>query len=244
MHLEETRQSIRHLVDERNPADGMVAYYAFYHDADKTTIYTYPDNGRVEGFVTLSRTGIDLFRPFVTMRLPIHNLEMSAALLRRALPVGSEAFISAPVAYEPLITALFDLFNYERLVVYQLLDLRVQPQVNVLIMREDEHEMPRFVIKQPIQGHRTTVASAALNWISPYFAEIAVHTRPEYRQRGYGRGVVQMMSDYLLRRKRTPLYVVNPNNTPSLQLAQSLGYVFTGHEEVMLEAKARVNEYI
>ena len=50
----------------------MAAYYALHHPDDKTTLVVPPtaEGQRANGYVALSRTGIDLFRPLVTMRLP------------------------------------------------------------------------------------------------------------------------------------------------------------------------------
>ncbi len=191
MSFSALQQSIRHLVDEWSAADAMVAYYAFHHDADKTYLVTSPPAAeRAEGFVTISRTGIDLFRPLLTMRLPIHDLAQSRELLMQALPPGQEAFAAVPESHLPLVRALCEIQSEEPLNLYALPAERFKPLINVLVTREDEHEMPRFVVKQVVNGQRTAVAAAGLNWLSPRFGEIAVRTRPEYRQKGFGRGVV------------------------------------------------------
>lgn len=240
MSLSFLQQSIRHLVDEWSAADAMVAYYAFHHDADKTYLVISPPAAeRAEGFVTISRTGIDLFRPLLTMRLPIHDLAQSRELLMQALPPGQEAFAAVPESHLPLVRALCEIQSEEPLNLYALPAERFKPLINVLVTREDEHEMPRFVVKQVVNGQRTAVAAAGLNWLSPRFGEIAVRTRPEYRQKGFGRGVVATLAEYLLAHGRVPLYAVNPSNAPSIYLAESLGFVDTAVREWMLEVRMR-----
>jgi hypothetical protein len=141
MDLAAVRYAIRPLLDERLPADAMAVYYAFHHDADKTFIVTSTaPAGWVDGFVTCSRTGIDLFRPLLTMRLPLEDLERSRTLLQTALPSGQEAFAAIPPAYLPLIRALCDVQTEEELAVYALPAERFKPLINVLATREDESD--------------------------------------------------------------------------------------------------------
>lgn len=247
MSLSQVRRAIRPLLNERLPADAMTAYYALHHEADKTQIVTLDDPQR--GFVTLSRTGIDLFRPLVTMRLPLQEaeageeaLEASATLLLKALPAGASVFAVVPEAYMPLLRAFAQIQSDEQLHLYALpAHIELKDEINVLVTREDQNGLARFIIKQQIDGRRTAVAAAGLNWQSPHFAEIAVRTRSEYRQKGFGRSVVHALAAYLSRRGRTPLYAVAPHNTASIQLAQRLGFQDTGHREHMLELEIRAN---
>jgi len=51
-----------------------------------------------------------------------------------------------------------------------------------------------------------------------------VTTRPELRGRGYGRAVVSRLTTHILREGKLPIYQVEDDNTPSLRLAESLGY--------------------
>ncbi|MCA9980084.1 MAG: GNAT family N-acetyltransferase [Anaerolineales bacterium] len=240
MALEARRRAIQPLLDRRHPADAMAVYYAFFHDANKTQILTWPPmpHNTAEGFITISRTGIDLFRPFMTMRLPLSDLEASAELLQMALPVGAEAFMSVPLSYEPLIRAFCDVLSEERLHLYQLTQMP-EPEVNVLVTRADLDGLPRFVVKQVREGRRITAASANLNWLTTTYAEIAVNTRSEYRQKGYGRAVVRALAAHLRKHGRVPLYAVNPQNTPSVNLARGLGFTLVSDEEVMLEVRRR-----
>ena len=71
-----TPARIRPLLDEIKPADALASYYAFYHPDQKTSLILYPPAATVaQGYIALSRTGMDLFRPLLTMRLPLDDHE-------------------------------------------------------------------------------------------------------------------------------------------------------------------------
>lgn len=196
---------------------------------------------RPAGYVALSRTGIDLFRPLVTMRLPTDHAadatEAAADLIRQALGPGQPVILSIPACYLPLIQALFDIQSEERLRLYALDPARFEPIINVLVARTiGPGNLPRYAIRSSQSGEEEIVASASLNWQSPAFAEIAVNTRPQHRRQGWGRSVVAALSQELLDSGRTPLYVVAEDNAASIQLAESVGFVDTGAREIMLQA--------
>ena len=245
--LQDKRRAIRLLLREQEPADAMAAYYAFHHPDDKTTLILPPAAGegiRADGYVALSRTGIDLFRPLVTLRLPTDrnpNAAQDAAdLLRLALGSGQPVILSAPVRYLPLLQAFFDIQSEEYLRLYALDARRFEPIVNVLVTRSTgPGNLPRFAIRSSQSGEEEVVASATLNWQSPAFGEIAVSTRPQHRRPGWGRSVAAALSQYLIDSGRTPLYVVAEENAASMQLAESVGFTDTGVREVMLQAALR-----
>ncbi len=244
--IQDKRRAIRHLLRENEPADAMAAYYALHHPDDKSTLVVPPatDGQRPTGYVALSRTGIDLFRPLVTMRLPTDrdpNAQQAAAdLLRLALGSGQPAIVSAPVRYLPLLRALFDVQSEEQLRLYVLDPRRFEPIVNVLVTRSTgPGGLPRFTIRTSQTGQEEVAADATLNWQSPHFGEIAVNTRPQFRRQGWGRSVVAALSQYLLDSGRTPLYVVTEENAASIQLAESVGFRDSGAREVFLQAALR-----
>jgi hypothetical protein len=247
MTLAEQRRAIRLLLNEHSPADAMAAYYAFHHPDERTQLLITPEEagpGQASGFVTLSRTGIDLFRPLVTMRLPQDGQDYPAgeALLRRALQPGMPVILSTPVAYLPLLHALLEVQSEELLRIYALEHSRFEPVINVLVARSSTPgNLPRYVIRSSQSASGEIVASAALNWQSLRFAEIAVFTRPDQRRQGWGRSVVAALVQDLLTSGRTPLYVVAEENQPSIQLAESVGFVDTGVREAMLQGAFRGN---
>jgi len=194
--------------------------------------------------VALSRTGIDLFRPLVTMRLPIDGnpaaAQAAADLLRLALGYGQPAIVSAPVRYLPLLRALFDIQTEEQLRLYALAARQFEPIANVLVTRSiGPGGLARFTIRSSQSGQEELVADATLNWQSPRFGEIAVNTRQQHRRQGWGRSVVAALSQHLLDSGRTPLYVVSEEFTASIQLAESVGFHDTGAREVFLQAALR-----
>ncbi len=245
--IQDKRRAIRHLLREREPADAMAAYYALYHPDERTTLVTppLPAEQRAGGYVALSRTGIDLFRPLVTMRLPTDHdpaaTDAAAALLRQALAPGQPVIISAPDRYLPLLRALCDIQSEERLRLYALDGRRFEPIINVLVTRsEGPGGLARFTIRSSQTGTEEVAATASLNWQSPHFAEIAVSTRPQFRRQGWGRSVVAALCQYVLDSGRAPLYVVSEENAASIQLAEGVGFSDTGAREAFLQASLRL----
>lgn len=248
--LRAKRRAIRHLLKERDAADAMAAYYALHHPDEKTHLIIGPDGveanpaAHADGYVALSRTGMDLFRPLVTMRLPIDRdpgaAEAAAELLERAFAPSQPVILNIPSRYRPLIDALFEIQSEESLRLYALDPARYEPIVNVLVMRSSSPSgLPRFSIRSNQGGEEEVVAGASLNWQSPHFAEIAVSTRPQYRRQGWGRSVVSALSGYLIESGRTPLYVVSEENAASASLAESVGFTDTGTREYLLQASLK-----
>lgn len=235
--LNATRQAIRPLLNERDPADAMASYYAFYHAPARTRIITTPpDADRATGYVALSRTAIDLFRPLVTLRLPLDDMPTAVTLLENALPPGTAVLMSAPASYEPLLSALFDIQSIERLQLLELDTSRFEPIINVLVAQAvGANGLPRFIIRNRSNDNEV-VAASGINWQTPHFAELSVHTSPGYRRKGWGRSVVAAMAHYVVDNGRVPLYAVSTENDASRQLATSLGFVDTGVEQLFLQA--------
>lgn len=236
MDLESRRRAIRPLLDEIKPVDALASYYAFYHPERKTSLILYPPAANVaQGYIALSRTGMDLFRPLLTMRLPLDDQIAAAELVQTALPENAPAILIAPEDHAPLLKAFFDVQSEEKLHILVLDRGRYQPVINVLVTDEktpDGH--PRFVIRAR-QNENRVVASASINWQTPIFAEISVFTESDQRRQGWGRSVTAALCQYILDGGRTPLYVVGENNHPSRKLAESSGFVDLGIRQVLLQ---------
>jgi len=119
---------------------------------------------------------------------------------------------------------------------------RFMPQINVLVTKSETHnKLPRYTIRQTFQKNSDDggeiMASSGINWQSDRFAEIYVHTKSSHRRQGYGQSVVSRMVQDVLENGRTPIYAVNVSNEPSVKLAQSIGFVDTGVEEILVEAR-------
>lgn len=236
MALTQQRRAIAHLLDETNPADGMATYFAFYHPDKRTILRPFPYAAiRAEGYVALCRTGMDLFRPFVTLRLPIQDMQTSADIIYEAIDPGMAVILNSPARYAPLLHALFDIQTEEHLKLYQLRPSHFQPTINVLVTQDKSaNGLPRFAIRD--RQNDVIGASATLNWQTDNFAEIGVNTHPDFRRRGWGRSVVSAMANYLLENGRIPLYVVAQNNQVSVQLAERVGFTDSGSREIMIQA--------
>ncbi|HUS93877.1 MAG TPA: GNAT family N-acetyltransferase [Patescibacteria group bacterium] len=252
MTLARERRAIRQLLNEYSPADAQAVYYAFHHPDEKTTLVPIQDDEKiVSGYVCLSRTGIDLFRPLITLRLPLRSggvdldLSAGAELIRLAIPPGMGAIISAPAHYLPLLGGLFDINSIQHMDLFVLDKNLYQPIINVLVSKTDSYNgLPRYVIRQSSDGQHSSrgeiVASAGLNWRSDRFAEMYVHTKSSYRRKGMGRSVVAALVQSVLEQGQIPLYVVGEDNAPSKQLAESIGFVKSDVNEILIEGVLRV----
>lgn len=237
MSLAELRRSIRPLLNENDPADAMAAYYAFYHPDNRTHLVLHKDgDARTTGYLAISNTGMDLFRPLVTLRLPPNDLGGSLDLITNALPEGADIILFAPASYLPLLKALFDIESDEQYQLFVLDENRFEPIINVLVTQATSPDgLTRFVIRSQ-QDSGEVVAAAGLNWQTRNYAELSVHTTSGERRQGWGRSVVAAMINHLLQNGRTPLYVAGERNHASLQLAESIGFRDSGERMIFTQA--------
>ena len=219
--IQKQRQEIRPIFAGYRAPEARDAYYALLHPTEKTTLVM-PEN-ETSSYICLARTGIDLFRPLVTMRLPIDDID-KVKLIYRAIPVDMPIILSVPPSEMPLVRALFTIESEEEVAVLQLSPENHQPLINIFVTYElTPNQTPSYVIRK--EGGIAT--SATINWQSAEFAEISVYTHPTYRSRGMGKSVVSALAGDLLARHLTPLYMVSADNLPSLQLAQQVGFTDT-----------------
>ncbi len=229
------RQAIQHLLNPRSPADALASYYALYHPPDRTTLLIHRSPGRVsraDGFLALCRTGMDLFRPLLTMR--VADDQAAAELLAGALPAEAAVMIAIPPDLRPIMEAFFTLGGEITASVFQLERHDFRPIINVLVVQAPTPDgTPRFVIRGQSfdRGARPVgpaLATAGINWRSPYFADLYVHVDPQARGRGFGKSVVSALSNWLLGQNITPLYTTPDTDEASAQLAAGLGFRDTG----------------
>jgi ribosomal protein S18 acetylase RimI-like enzyme len=227
MSIHTQRTQVRHLLDDSSPADAPTAYYALFHDPARSALFTQADDaGRVTGFAGVFQTGIDLFRPVVT--LCCSDAHCAADLLYAALTPGRPYILFANVNQLPLVGGSLRIDNHRVLYIYQLDVRRFHPVINVLVQRRDTPDgRPRCVIES--SGLQ---AVAGVNWQSPGFAEVYVHTDVAARQRGWGESVASAVTQAVLEGGRIPLYLVEVDNEPSLELADKLGYTDTSARQV------------
>jgi ribosomal protein S18 acetylase RimI-like enzyme len=225
--IHEQRTLVRRLLDDSSAGDAPTAYYALFHDPARSALFTAQDvSGQVTGFVGRFQTGIDLFRPLVT--LIAQGAEIASDLLAQALIPEHPYILFVGLNQYPLVSGCFEIGNHRVLHIYRLDVRRFQPVINVLARQEKGHDgTPRGVIEG--NGGR---AMAGVNWQSPAFAELYVHTDAAVRQRGWGESVVSVVTQAVLAGGRTPLYLVESDNDPSRALAEKLGFVDTGARQV------------
>lgn len=236
--LPDARHQVRRLLHDSDPADAPTSYYALHHDAARSALFVAEDDaGRAGAFVGRFQTGIDLFRPLVTLldrdaqRDGDTAAERIAGLLAQALMPGRPYILFAREDQVPLVGGSLHIDNQREMHILRLDARRFRPIVNVLVQCEDA---PGGLCRCKI-GQGDQQAVAGLNWLGPVFAEIYVHTTASARQRGWGQSVAAALTQQVLDLGRTPLYLVEPENLPSWRLAEKLGYVDTGARQVFAD---------
>ena len=236
--LQALRLKARILLHLSDPVDALYAYYALYHDPRRTELFIHEDaDGHTDGFAVVCRTGQRLFQPTVALRAK--NEHVAADVLRRALIPGRPYYVITTLDLMDAVAQVVDVEQAEINHIYTLEPIRLQPVINVLIVTEEGiGGLPRFVIRS--QGE--IVAESGLNWVSPHFAEVFVHTHPAARKHGWGRSVLGACTTWAVRSARQPLYVVNEANEPSIALAEASGYVDTGAREFAGEGVCKAGD--
>ena len=228
MSILEARKRVRALIDDANPAQSPTAYYALFHSNDKSALFTAEnDQGKTIGFVGRFQTGVDLFRPLVTLNCP--TPEVAAALLSQALVVGRPYILFAGLNQLTKVGGSLQIESQRILQIYTVESARFHPQINVMVVNKTAHDgTPRC----EVLSNGKAMAVAGVNWKSPAFAEIYVHTETAARQKGWGKSVVSGVTNRLLEDGIRAVYLVENGNDASRQLVESLGFVDTGSRQV------------
>jgi hypothetical protein len=233
--LNRKRRAIRPLLSSTDPGDAMSSYFALWHDPRRTQLILHQESPQqVDGFLTISQTGADLFQPLVTLRAP--NQAAATELLRTALAPNRPYRVVVPVLLASAVRDNLELSRTSLNRIY-ILDLeRFQPILNVLVQRVAAADgTPRFQIES--QGQ--LAAMSGTNWRSPTFAEVFVYVHPVGRGRGWGKSVVSACTVDLLEQRIRPLYIVQEDNQASIHIAEGLGYVDTGLREFSGEGQLK-----
>jgi len=225
--LSAKRRLIRPLLSPTSPADALASYYALWHDPRRTQLTLhYGANERVDGFLAICQTGLDLFRPLVTLRAS--GEDAVAELVRAALKPGRLYQTVVPVLLAPALRAQLQMDQTTVSRTYILDASRFQPIINVLVQRVSSADAaPRF----QIESRGELVAISGTNWRSPQFAEVFVYVHPSGRGRGWGKSVVSACTASLIEDGLRPLYLAEEGSEVSIRLAEGLGYVDSGERE-------------
>ena len=230
--LESKRKTPRALLNEYDVADALASYYALHHAPGRTELFfDYNGHNELAAFLVRCQTGLDLFRPLVTMRA--RGSAVSPQLLRDGLLPGRPHLLVVPEMLLEKLEPYLDLTDTTRNLVLRLDPARFKPKINVLVVESaDMDGNPRCEIRRGDEVR----AIAGVNWRSPDFAEIYVHVGEQWRGRGWGQAVVAACVSSLLRMQVRPLYIVSEQNSTSLALAEAVGFVDSGSREMMAQA--------
>lgn len=228
MSIHDSRKQIRPLVDDSNPADSPLAYYALFHPAEKSTLTTFQNpQGKAIGFAGRFQTGVDLFRPLVALKAP--SPEIAAKLLSQILVVGRPYIFFAPLNQLAMVGGSLQVENQRISRIYTIDPARFTPQMNILIQHKTAHDgTPRCEIKSNGQ----VVASAGVSWKSPAFAEIYAQAMGPARQKGMDQAVLGALTGVLLGQGLRAVYLADNGDDGTRQLVESLGFVDTGSRQV------------
>lgn len=97
-------------------------------------------------------------------------------------------------------------------------------------------ELKNIIDTEMIYIIKTENKITSMAYVSDIFAEganIVVSTDEKNRKKGYGKKVVAQLTNSIIERKLLPIYFVNVNNKPSINLAKSLGYINIADEIVV-----------
>jgi len=231
--LNSKRRAIRPLLSSSDPADALTSYYALWHDPRRSQLHVHYDaQHKADGFITVSQTGADLFRPLITLRAP--DRAVALELLHTALTPQRPYHVIAPLALASVVRDHMDLQKSGLNRIYTLDPSRYQPVINVLVQRVTS---PEGVARFQIESQGQLVAMSGTNWRSLSFAEVFVYVHPRSRGRGWGKSVVSACTGALLEERLRPLYMVEKGNEASIHIAESLGYVDTDLREFSAEGQ-------
>ncbi len=233
--LDDKRLKIRSLISLSAPADALYAYYAFYHDPERTELAVHEDDhGRTDGFVAVCQTGQRLFEPTVALRA--RRAGAAVDLLRRALTPGRPYYLITTVDLRDAAEEVVEMGEVEIDRVYGIDLSRFEYEVNVLVVGEEGIEgRPRFVIR----AQEEVVAEAGVTWRSPSFAGVTVQATPAARERGFGESVLAACSRWVVRSGRHPLAAVDVQDATTTALVEAVGYVDTGVRELVTDVICR-----
>ena len=104
-------------------------------------------------------------------------------------------------------------------------------------------ELKNIIDTEMIYIIKTENKITSMAYVSDIFAEganIVVSTDEKNRRKGYGKKVVAQLTNSIIERKLLPIYFVNINNKPSINLTKSLEYINIADEIVVCVKKEKM----
>ncbi len=183
-------------------------------------------DGDAQGVLGFARNPLDPEAPLVLMLT--NHLRLVPALLQAALlPSSRYTFIVNADCRSTLKAHLRDI-EYERnCLVYtcdQLVTTRKLDEVKRYNLADS-----RFGYTRLVDGVKAS--DARVNWLTEGFAELGVHTKKEFRGRGYAKDAVAALTSEILAGGRKPVYVVGRKNLASIAVCEALGYTLSSYGE-------------
>lgn len=230
--LGKKRLKVRSMLSLSAPVDALYAYYAFYHDRDRTELHVHEDGrGRADGFVAVCQTGQRLFQPTVALRTT--KVEVGEALLREALESGRPYYLITTPDLKGLTSGVVEMPNPEMSRIYEIDLSRFEYVVNVLVVAEEGLEgRPRFLVR----AQESVVAEAGVTWMSPQFAAVYAQVTPAARERDLGEAVLAACTRWVMRSGRHALAIIGVEDDCGTDLVEKVGYVDTGARELAGDA--------
>jgi RimJ/RimL family protein N-acetyltransferase len=204
---------VRRLISTERPEDAVASYYAFACPGSEIHAV------REEEETALIVTAKSRFGPVGIFRAT--SSALGAPLLKH-LP-AERTYVMAPWSLADALSHAVE--GPERNRVHWLDASRVseiEPRDGHLRVL-DEHVS--VIVDENV------AADCSLLWRSPWFAELEVATKPEFRGRGLARSAVSAMAARLVSQGITPVYVASVGNTASLRVAQALAFTACKEDE-------------
>jgi hypothetical protein len=232
----EEREQLAPLLNIKSAGDAAAAYYALSHPAERVQIYvSYSASGSPIGFLTLARTGLDLFRPlavpFVASAAILHDL------IQEAIAPNEQVILLLPLDQREWIEAHLALSDIRIGELFRLDWATFKPIINILVMEVHNPDgLPRY----EVHSRTGAYAAAGVNWIGNPYAEIYLEANEEAQGRDLAISVLAAMSGRLLEMGRTPLFRLDNTLILSPESLGQVGYRSTGTRTLIAYATRNI----
>lgn len=216
-------ESLRVLPDSRAAGDALVLHYTFDHPVQRVRTFAMMDGGVPIGFLTVARTGMDLFRPLV---LPFVRKRFSmSALIGHALAPSQPFILHTPLDQLDWVNDLVMLENIQEHELLRLDPSAFEPVLNILVVEDDASaRMPRYEIRTASGLH----AAAGVSWKGERFAEVYLEADQGASERRMTRSVLSAAVGRVLGESRIPIFRVKNDDLSMRTEAFHIGFRPTG----------------